>query len=111
MVKTLDDGPAKAIARTHSKKKNDALYVMVAEVYCLVTYLPLCRTRDLVHTLRCGGKAQVNTLANKVADLEAKTIPTHRSSHRYNDTWLQTKCKRAQNDYWYSRKQRFRRHT
>lgn len=41
MVKTLADGLAKVIARTHSDKLNDALYVTVAEVYCLVTYLPL----------------------------------------------------------------------
>ena len=48
MVKTLADRLAEVIARTHSKKKNDALYITVAGWYCLVTYLPLCRTRDLV---------------------------------------------------------------
>ena len=56
MVKTLADGLAKVIARTHSDTLNDALYLTVAEVYCLVTYLPLCRTRDLVTHLTMWGR-------------------------------------------------------
>lgn len=48
MVKTLVDAQAEVIVKTLGDTLIDALYDTVAELYHLVTYLALCRIRDLL---------------------------------------------------------------